>query len=101
MIAGVGREPFTGPHIGPAPFGKVKTDPGRVDFGSMLKGFVGDVNHLQNVASSAQQKFLAGEIRDVHQVMLAAGEAKMALNLLIEVRNKVMEAYTEIMNVRV
>jgi flagellar hook-basal body complex protein FliE len=81
---------------------KIKDDASdRTSFGDMLKSFVGDVNHLQNTSGDAVQKMLAGEIKDVHQVMLAVGEAKVALNLLIEIRKKVMEAYKEIINIRV
>lgn len=73
---------------------------GKVDFGKMFQGFMEDVNHLQHKSDESIQRMVAGEIKDPHQVMLAMGEAKMALNLLVEVRNKVMEAYREIINMR-
>ena len=72
----------------------------KTSFGDMFKSFVSDVNHLQNQAGESIQKMVAGEIKDPHQVMLAVGEAKMALNLLIEIRNKVMEGYNEIIHLR-
>jgi flagellar hook-basal body complex protein FliE len=42
----------------------------------------------------------SGEIKDVHQVMLAVGEAKVAFNLMLEIRNKTLDAYNEIMRMR-
>ena len=93
--------------IGPLPSspnwkGKIGIDgPGeKTSFGEMFKGFMGDVNHLQNNAGQSIQKMIAGEIKDPHQVMLAVGEAKMALNLLIEIRNKVLEAYNDVIHMR-
>jgi flagellar hook-basal body complex protein FliE len=75
--------------------------PDKTSFSDMFKSFLKDVNHMQNHAGDSIQKMIAGEITDPHQVMLAVGEAKMALNLLIEIRNKVMEAYREIIQIRV
>ncbi len=72
----------------------------KTSFGDMFKGFLNDVNGLQNKSHKSIQKMIAGEIKDPHQVMLAVGEAKMALNLLIEVRNKSLDAYQEIINMR-
>ena len=46
-------------------------------------------------------RFAAGEPLDVHQVMIASQEASVALNLALQVRNKLVDAYTEIMHVNV
>ncbi|MFC1585499.1 flagellar hook-basal body complex protein FliE [Fibrobacterota bacterium] len=99
----IGSEQITGPVISPPQFNrKVQVSPeDRTSFGDMFKSFLNDVNHMQNKAGDSIQKMLAGEIKDPHQVMLAVGEAKMALNLLLEIRNKVMEGYQEIMHLRV
>jgi flagellar hook-basal body complex protein FliE len=43
---------------------------------------------------------VAGEITDVHQVMNSVQEAKLAFNMMMEIRNKVMEAYQEVMRMR-
>lgn len=65
-------------------------------FGDMLKSFVQDVNELQHNSADVEKKFLTGEITDVHEVMLAAQEASVAFELLMEIRNKLMESYQEI-----
>ncbi|MDR3013187.1 MAG: flagellar hook-basal body complex protein FliE [Chitinispirillales bacterium] len=69
-------------------------------FKDMLSGFMNDVNQLQNKASESVQRLAAGEITDVNQVMTASEEAKVAFNLMMEMRNKVMEAYQEVMRIR-
>jgi flagellar hook-basal body complex protein FliE len=42
----------------------------------------------------------AGEITDVHQVMTAVEEASTAFNMMMEIRNKVMDAYQEVLRMR-
>ena len=69
-------------------------------FGDMFNSFLKDVNSMQVKADQSIQKMVSGEIKDVHQVMLAVGEAKVAFNLLLEIRNKTMEAYQEVMRMR-
>jgi flagellar hook-basal body complex protein FliE len=66
------------------------------NFGSLLKSFVQDVDKLQHDAADVEKKFLSGEISDVHQVMIAAEEASVAFELLMEIRNKLIESYKEI-----
>lgn len=65
-------------------------------FGQVLKSFIQDVNDLQHESADIEKKFLNGEITDVHQVMLAAEEASVAFELLMEIRNKLIESYKEI-----
>ncbi len=74
---------------------KIQEDGGE-SFGQMLKSFVQDVNALQHNSGDMEKKFLTGEVTDVHQVMLAAEEASVAFELLMEIRNKLLESYKEI-----
>ncbi len=69
---------------------------GGESFGQMLKSFVQDVNALQHNSGDIEKKFITGEVTDVHQVMLAAEEASVAFELLMEIRNKLLESYKEI-----
>jgi flagellar hook-basal body complex protein FliE len=78
----------------------VKPKPGATNFNDMFNGFLKDVNEMQLKADQSIQKMVSGEVKDVHQVMLAVGEAKVAFNLLLEIRNKTMEAYQEVMRMR-
>jgi flagellar hook-basal body complex protein FliE len=86
------------PGLDPKRIGPQKAD--APSFGDMLSGFLTDVNHMQNYADQSIQKMASGEIKDVHQVMLAVGEAKVAFNLMLEIRNKTLDAYNEIMRMR-
>ena len=72
--------------------------PGFLD---MVQGFVEDVNNIQLRSGKTIDAFVAGEITDVHQVMVAAQEAGLALDLLLEIRNRTMEAFQEIMRMQV
>jgi flagellar hook-basal body complex protein FliE len=70
-------------------------------FSDTLKKFVNDVNSLQNQASESIEKLSTGEIKDVHQVMIAVEEAGTAMEFMVEIRNKIVEAYQEIMRMPV
>ncbi|HOX50100.1 MAG TPA: flagellar hook-basal body complex protein FliE, partial [Fibrobacteria bacterium] len=61
----------------------------------------GDVNSMQNEADASIEKFVAGEVKDVHQVMAAVSEARTSFNLMLEIRNKTLEAYQELMRMQV
>lgn len=69
-------------------------------FKETLKSFMEDVNTLQNKADESIKKMAAGEINDVHQVMSSVEEANVAFNMMMEIRNKVMEAYQQVMQIR-
>ena len=67
----------------------------------MLTSAIAEVNQAQLHAGDMTARFAAGEPMDVHQVMIASQEASVSLNLALQVRNKVMDAYTELMHVNV
>jgi flagellar hook-basal body complex protein FliE len=73
---------------------------GDSSFKDVMKSFLSDVNEMQNKADESIQKMAAGEITDVHQVMSTVEEANTAFNMMMEIRNKVMDAYQELMRVR-
>jgi flagellar hook-basal body complex protein FliE len=70
-------------------------------FADILGKFVDDVNTLQNRASESIEKLATGEISDVHQVMIAVEEAGTAMEFMLEIRNKIVDAYQEIMRMPV
>ncbi len=65
-------------------------------FTEVLSGFFQDVNNLQDNAVQSTQKFALGEIKDVHQVMVAMNEADVAFRLMMEIRNKLIKAYKQV-----
>ena len=70
-------------------------------FANVLGKFVDDVNSLQNKASESIEKLATGEITDVHQVMIAVEEANTAMEFMLEIRNKIVDAYQEVMRMPV
>lgn len=75
--------------------------PGQPSFGDLLKNFVGDVNNLQFNASNSIDMLVTGQSTDVHQVMVAVEEAGIALDLMLEIRNRVLEGYQELIRMQV
>jgi flagellar hook-basal body complex protein FliE len=79
----------------------VSTESSGPTFGQYLENAIGEVNKAQVHAADLSTRFAAGEPLDVHQVMIAAQEASVALNLAIQVRNKLVDGYQELMRVNV
>ena len=74
---------------------------GGSSFSSVLDKFLQDVDSLQKSSDETQRGALVGTIQDIHQVMLAADEAGIAFELLVELRNKLLETYKELMRMQV
>ena len=70
-------------------------------FGEVMKGLVSDVDALHKKAEATTDKMLTGEIEDIHQVVIAVEEAQTSFQLLMEIRNKMVEAYREVMRMQV
>jgi flagellar hook-basal body complex protein FliE len=88
---------------GLAPFTELMPKPNApaASFEDTLKQFVTDVNSLQVRADEMKVRWAGGEITDVHEATIAAEEAATALELMVEVRNRIVEAYQEIMRMPV
>jgi len=93
-IAGI--EPLAGKPVQPA----VPQDEAG-GFLGVLKAQLDDLIELTNEAEELQQAFAAGEVEDINEVILAVQKADLALNLALELRNKVVEAYQEISRMQV
>ena len=65
-------------------------------FYSLLKDKLDEVNDKQIEADNNTESFIKGEGPDIHEVMLSSEEAKMSLQLAVQVRNKLVEAYQEL-----
>jgi flagellar hook-basal body complex protein FliE len=72
------------------------------DFANMLKGQVDNVARMQNGAQALANAYEAGDKNvDLTRVMLEAQKASLAFHAMTEVRNKLVEAYTQVMNMPV
>lgn len=70
-------------------------------FGQFLTDALSDVNKLQSNADKASLDLAAGKVQDVSQAVIAAEKASISLQLTMQVRNKVIDAYQEIMRMQV
>lgn len=70
-------------------------------FANSLKEAIAKVNDQQITSDNLTQKLINGGDVELHEVMIAAQKASITLNATIEVRNKVIEAYQEIMRMSV
>ncbi len=65
-------------------------------FGDILKEAFNDVNNLQGQVKNSVEKLLSGETKDVDEVMNKVAEAGVAFDLMIEVKDKVIDAYKQL-----
>jgi flagellar hook-basal body complex protein FliE len=70
-------------------------------FGEFLSDALNNVNQLQHTASQASLNLAAGKIQDISEVTIAAEKATLALQLTMQVRNKIVDAYQEVMRMQV
>ena len=71
------------------------------EFGKMLGNAIADLNNSQKTVDGLNEQFIKGDMTDVHQMMIATERASLGLELTVQVRNKVIEAYQEIMRMQV
>jgi flagellar hook-basal body complex protein FliE len=69
------------------------------DFGSALKSAIQQVDNYQQDANNSIQQFLQGN-GELHNVALSTQRAEMALDLGLQVRNKIVSAYQEVMKMQ-
>lgn len=77
------------------------TDKGSIPFADFLNDAISEVNKLQIESEELNEAFAMGKNDNIHQVMIAAEKADVALQFTIQIRNKVLEAYQEIMRMAV
>ncbi len=70
-------------------------------FADTLKDAVGSVNELQQEADVQMQRLATGETKNIPEVMIAAEKASVSFKLLTQVRNKIIDAYQEVMKMQV
>ncbi len=80
---------------------KAEDVPSGGSFKDHLTGMIGAVNDVQSQSAQAQDMYLSGGPVELHEVMIKAEEAGLAMDLLLEVRNRLVEGYQEIMRMPV
>lgn len=74
--------------------------PGK-SFADTLTQAIGNVNELHKVADKKSEMLATGKTDDIADVMIAAEKADVALKVMVQVRNKIIDAYQEIMKMQV
>ncbi|MBK9323179.1 MAG: flagellar hook-basal body complex protein FliE [Bdellovibrionaceae bacterium] len=70
-------------------------------FADTLKGAIENVNQLQKASDKSAQDLATGRTDNVADVMIAAEKADIALRVMVQMRNKIIDAYQEIMKMQV
>ena len=71
------------------------------DFADALKHFTTEVNEQLQQADGKMEEFAVGKRSDLHEVIVATEKADLSFKLLLQVRNKLLEAYQQIMRMQV
>jgi flagellar hook-basal body complex protein FliE len=84
------------PEVKPIP-----TEPKGPSFGEVLANAIKEVSDIQKEAGEESRKFMTGEVKDIHTVMIAVQKAEISFQMMMQVRNKLVNAYQEIMKMPV
>jgi len=75
---------------------KIENLNGSKDFATQLKSAINEVNELQVDSEKAMANMATGQVKDLHQAALAISKAETSMKLMLEIRNKALNAYKEI-----
>ncbi len=70
-------------------------------FSNLLGNFVGEVNAQQNAAGDAISGLMSGKNVSLHQAMISMEEASVSFQMMVEVRNKLLDSYQELMRMQI
>ena len=72
-----------------------------IDFGSLIRTGIEKVNDKQLGADDLTRAMITGETDDLHEVILATEEARLSLELAVQLRNRCVEAFKELNNMQI
>lgn len=97
-IQGTAGPVMTG--IAPAASKTGATDLGR-QFGELLNNAMARIEADEQQVAQLQNRFLTGDLQNIEQMLIAGEKAALNLELTVQIRNKVVEAYQEIMRIQI
>ncbi len=71
------------------------------EFTRLLKNSINELNQVQETSDKALADMASGQLKDLHQAAIAIGKAETSMKLMLEVRNKALSAYKEILRTQV
>ncbi len=93
--------PTSGVTAADAAAGTAGTSSASGDFASVLASSFDKLQATQSASDDLATQAATGDLRDVHDYMIAANEAKLATEMVVTLKNKAVEAFTEIMRMPV
>lgn len=90
LLPGI-SEPIGRPHFEPN-----VVNEGNSKFSELLSDAINSVNELQHDSGKIQAEMMSGEPVELHQVMIKAEEAGLTMELLLEIRNRLVNGYNEL-----
>ncbi len=90
-----------GPLVNPTTQAKQPAVEEGKSFGAFLEGSISEVNKLQHQADQAIQDLAGGNEIDIHNTMIALEKAEVSFKLMMQVRNKIITAYEEVMRMQI
>lgn len=70
-------------------------------FGGFLKNAVNEVNNMQIDSENYKKMLAVGEVDNLHDLSIASEKANVSLQVIMSVRNKIVEAYKEILRIQI
>ncbi len=89
------------PQSGSTPFINLRANDGQLPFSDLIKGLVQQTDHQQVAAEQGVQQLVTGETDSIHEVVLTASRADLAFRLMMEIRNRLIASYQEVMRMQV
>lgn len=82
-------------------FLKTESIPNKLSFSEMLHGSIKEVNQLLLKSEDLNNMLALGQVENIHQVVITSQKAELALQYTIQIRNKILDAYNEIMRMSI
>ena len=77
------------------------TGSGPVDFGNLVSQGLSEVNGQLLASQVSLQRLATGDVQNLHQVMMGLEETKLSFQLFLQVRNRMLEAYQDLMKMQI
>ncbi|PAF47241.1 flagellar hook-basal body complex protein FliE [Helicobacter sp. 12S02232-10] len=92
---------LTKPLSGTSSVSNVKAEGEKGEFSEILKKSIDELNLAQESSDKALADMATGQVKDLHQAAIAIGKAETSMKLMLEVRNKAISAYKEILRTQI
>lgn len=89
------------PQQSSTPFINLRSTDGQLPFSDLIKGLVQQTDQQQLAAEQGVQQLVTGETDSIHDVVLTASRADLAFRLMMEIRNRLIASYQEVMRMQV